>query len=95
MHRPRIYRYFRDKDELITAVIIREFRALSAHRAAMFPVRGPVGPLITKVLIAGLERLGEDEFLSQVMSGDYTSLTLACSSTTSSSLKPSANGGCR
>jgi AcrR family transcriptional regulator len=67
MQRPHLYRHFESKEALITAVIVRESRALSQERLRMFTRRGRASTLFIKSLMYGQERLASNEFASYVV----------------------------
>lgn len=76
LHRPRLYRYFPNKESLISAVIVRETRLIHRKRREQFPIEGPLEPLLVEVLVLGYRMCIEDEFVRFNMASDAVDLTI-------------------
>lgn len=66
--RPNLYRYVESKEALILRVIIEHTIRVDEERRRRIPLRGPVGPIITKSITLGVELASADEFEKDMMS---------------------------
>lgn len=61
LQRPNLYRYFANRDALITAVIVREIALTNAVRQERIPLDGPVSAILVESLALGSALARSDE----------------------------------
>jgi AcrR family transcriptional regulator len=68
MQRPHLYRYFSGKDDIVRQVIVDEVRRRGRDLRSRISLRGPVGPLLLKSIVDGLELSAADEVTRYMVS---------------------------
>jgi AcrR family transcriptional regulator len=67
MQRSQLYRHFESKEALIVKTMVQAAQELTDRRMSLFPLEGPVGPLIIEILVDGHQELMADEFATHLI----------------------------
>jgi AcrR family transcriptional regulator len=72
IQRPHLYRYFSGKDDIVRQVIIAEVRRRGRDLRKRISLVGPVGPLLVKSIVNGVDLSAEDWVTRYMVSPEAT-----------------------
>ena len=77
LQRPNLYRYFANRDALISAVVVREIEIINVQRRQSIPLRGEMGPIMVESLVLGHDIARSDEMTQMLLVAEMQDTTSA------------------